>query len=74
MKMTKTISLRLPENLNNELEKICGETERTKTFIIQKALSYYLNDYLDYQIALDRLNDKDDRILSLKEFRKRLNV
>jgi hypothetical protein len=30
-------------------------------------LQAYLEDYLDYLIALDRLNDKDDKVVSCDE-------
>lgn len=63
------VALRLPESVTHQLEKIAKQLNRTKSFVIRKALEAYLNDYVDYQIALDRLNDKDDKILSSKAMR-----
>jgi len=70
--MTTSISLRLPEDMHEMLEEIAGDTDRSKSYIILKAIAKYLDEYAEYQIALDRLNDKDDRIVTPKEMRKRL--
>jgi len=72
--MASTVSLRLSGELSEKLEQISKETQRTKTFIIKTALTQYLDDFSDYQIALDRLNDKDDEIISPREMRKRLGL
>ncbi|MCI0340593.1 MAG: hypothetical protein L0216_05505 [Planctomycetales bacterium] len=47
-------------------------TDRPKSSLIRKALEAYLEDYADYQIALDRLRDKDDPVISGAEMRRRL--
>ena len=70
--MPMSISLRLSEEVHEQLEEIAEHTERTKSFLIRKAIEQYLAEYADYQIALDRSNDKDDEIVSSKELRKRL--
>ena len=70
--MSTTISIRLPDNLSNELDHISKETERSKSFHIQKAVEQYLADRADLQIALDRLNDTTDPIISIEDMRKKL--
>lgn len=72
--MSKTLSVRLPDNIANSLNRLCKKMERPKTFIIKKALKNYLTEYADYQIALDRLNDKDDEIISSKDLRSSLGL
>ncbi len=67
--MTMSISLRLPEDMVMQLENIAEDTDRTKTYLIKKAIKQYLEEYADYQIALDRLNDMDDEIISSKDMR-----
>ena len=64
-----SIALRLPEDLIKEVEKVSNELERSKSYIIRKAIQTYIKEYSDYQIALDRLNDKDDEIISSKMMR-----
>jgi RHH-type rel operon transcriptional repressor/antitoxin RelB len=72
--MNTAISIRLPEELANQLDSIAKETERSRSFIVQKALETYIEDYADLQVALDRLHDKTDSIISGKELRKTLGI
>jgi RHH-type rel operon transcriptional repressor/antitoxin RelB len=72
--MNTGISVRLPKTLAEQLDSIAKETERPRSYIIQKALESYIEDYADIQIALDRLHDKTDPIVSGKELRKSLGI
>ncbi|HOD98813.1 MAG TPA: DUF6290 family protein [Syntrophales bacterium] len=72
--MSTAISIRLPKSLASQLDNISKETERPRSFIIQKALESYIEDYADLQIALDRLYDKGDAVISSKEMRKSLGL
>ena len=72
--MNTAISVRLPKNLASQLDSIAKETERPRSFIIQKALESYIEDFADLQIALDRLRDKRDEVISSKEMRKYLDL
>jgi RHH-type rel operon transcriptional repressor/antitoxin RelB len=67
--MTEAVSLRLPEELAERLAKLSRSIDRSKTYIVTKALSEYLEEYEDYLIALHRLNDKDDKIVPEKEIK-----
>ena len=72
--MSTTISIRLPDDIAHELESISQETERSKSFHIQKAVEIYLMERADYQVALDRLNDLTDPIVSLDDIRAGLEL
>jgi RHH-type transcriptional regulator, rel operon repressor / antitoxin RelB len=72
--MNTAISVRLPKTLTDRLDNIAKETERPRSYIIQKALESYIEDYADLQVALDRLHDKTDPIISGKELRKSLGL
>jgi len=72
--MKTVISVRLPKELANYLDNIAKETERPRSYIIQKALESYIDDYADLQVALDRLHDRTDPIVSGKELRKSLGL
>lgn len=72
--MSTTISVRLPEDLANDLTDVAAETERSKSFHIQKAVEMYLEEFADVQIALDRLRDKDDQFISGDELREELGL
>jgi len=66
--------VRLLKELADQLDGIAKETERPRSFIIQKALESYVEDFADLQIALDRLHDKSDPLVSGKELRKSLGL
>ena len=72
--MLNTISVRLSPTTVRALEEISAATERTKTFLVRKALRNYLAEYADYQIALDRLRNKDDKIISGRNMRENLGI
>ncbi len=70
--MSVPISLRLPEETAKALDAVASATDRPRTYVVLRALEAYLADYADYQIALDRLRDKDDPIISSSTLRTRL--
>ena len=70
--MPVSISVRLPEETAKALDDLASATERSRTYLILKALETYLAEYADYQVAIDRLRDKDDPVISSGELRKRL--
>ena len=72
--MSIALSVRLPDDLVHRLANIASETERSRTFHIQKALEVYMEEYADLQIALDRLHDQTDHMVSSKDMRKCLGV
>ena len=72
--MSKAVSIRLPDELVEQLENVARDTERSRSFIVQRAIEFYLQDYADLQVALDRLRDKSDRIVSGDELRKSLGL
>jgi RHH-type rel operon transcriptional repressor/antitoxin RelB len=72
--MNTAISVRLPKALADQLKSIAKETERPRSYIVQKALESYIEDYADLQVALDRLHDRTDPIISSKELKKSLGL
>ena len=72
--MSKVVSIRISDKIEKYLNTIAKETERAKSFHIQKALETYIDQYADLQIALDRLNDQNDEIISAEEMRKMLGL
>lgn len=65
--MNEALSVRLPEDVAKRLDELARSLDRPKTYIVTKALREYLEEYEDYLIALHRLNDKDDQVVSRKE-------
>lgn len=72
--MSKAISIRLDEQVLKELEALSKATERSRTFLINEAIMTYIAEYGDYRVALDRLLDKDDELISGSELRRRLGL
>jgi RHH-type rel operon transcriptional repressor/antitoxin RelB len=72
--MSKAISVRIPDELASKLSEIAKETERPKSFHIQKALEAYLTELADLQVAYDRLHDTSDAVISMEEMRKELEL
>ncbi len=67
--MSVPISVRLPEATAKALTAVASATDRPRTYVVLRALEAYLADYADYQIALDRLRDKDDPVISASALR-----
>ena len=72
--MSHAISVRLPEEVTKALEQVAHTIDRPETYLIRKAIETYLAEYADYQIALDRLRDTKDPILSGAELKKQLGL
>lgn len=72
--MSVAVSIRLPDSLAKELDHISDETERPRSFHVQKALEAYVEDFADLRVALDRLRDPKDKLVSGKELRKSLGL
>ena len=65
--MSEAVSVRLPGDIARRLDELAKSLDRPKTYIVTKALREYLEEYEDYLVALHRLNNKDDRVVSEKE-------
>jgi RHH-type rel operon transcriptional repressor/antitoxin RelB len=72
--MSKAISIRISDDLALRLAEISSETERSKSFHVQKALEVYLAELADLQVAVDRLHDNSDPFVSLEDIRKELEL
>ena len=72
--MSIAISVRVPDELALKLSEIAKETERPKSFHIQKALEAYLTELADLQVAYDRLHDTTDPVISIGEMRKEFEL
>ena len=72
-----TISVRISDQLNHSLEGLSIIHERTKTFLVIKAIEAYLEDLEDYNLAEEgykRYLASGKKTHSLKEVAKRLKI
>ncbi len=72
--MSKALSVRVSDELALKLSEIAEETERPKSFHVQKALESYLSEIADLQVAYDRLHDMSDPVISIEGMRKELEL
>ncbi len=72
--MSTAISVRLPDGIAKKLGRVAKETERSRSFVIQKAIEAYLENAADLQIALDRLRDTSDPVVSSSDMRASLGL
>ncbi|WXU00147.1 MAG: hypothetical protein Ctma_0858 [Catillopecten margaritatus gill symbiont] len=72
--MNIAISSRIPANIIHDIDEISETTQRNRSFHIKKALEFYVENYADLQISLDRLQDSNDKTISLAQMRNKLNV
>ena len=72
--MSTAISVRLPDSVAKKLSRVAKESERSKSFVVQKAVETYLDEFADLQVALDRLRDTSDPVVSSKGMRKSLGL
>ncbi len=70
--MSEAVSVRLPADIAKRLNELARSLERSKTYIVKKALKEYLEEYEDYLVALHRLRDKNDAIMTEEELVKKL--
>lgn len=68
------IAVRLDKDMERRLEKLAKDTNRTKSYYVKEAIKKYLDEQEDYEIALSRLHDHSDKLISSDEMRKRLGL
>ena len=69
----KTISTKLPIDIFNEIDAIASQKKRKRGEILKEALEQYIEEWADYKIAIDRMKDPSDKVLTEKEFLNELN-
>ena len=72
--MSTKLSVRLPEALASRLSQIAEETQRPKSFYIQRALELYMAEPADLHIAYVRLHDTSVPVISIEDMRNDLGL
>jgi len=68
------MSFRAKKEIKDLLEEISKKSGRSKSYLINRAILMYFEDIEDIEIVENRLMDTTDKIMSLKEFRKRYKL
>ena len=72
--MKKNISLSLDEELIDRIDDVCKVSERTKSWLVKKAIENYFDEIEDVEIALQRLSDPKTEYISEKQLRESLKL
>jgi len=72
--MATSITVRVPDTLADKFDELAVSLERSKAYLVKKAIEMYISEYADYFIALERLRDKDDDIISAQEMKNLLGI
>jgi RHH-type transcriptional regulator, rel operon repressor / antitoxin RelB len=72
--MSKMYNVRIPDELSDKVEELAQEFDRSKSYIVKKAIEEYIGEYRDAMIAKKRLEDKKDKIITDAEMRRRLGI
>ena len=72
--MSTAISVRVSDELALKLTEIAKETERPKSFHVQKALEPYLTKLAELQVACDWLHDTTDPVVPIEDMRQELEL
>ncbi|MBE3110595.1 MAG: ribbon-helix-helix protein, CopG family [Acidobacteria bacterium] len=68
------LSLRLPEDVHDRLNRLAEKTKRTKSSFIKEMIETSLEEYEEAYLALERLNEKNARYLTTEELEEELGV
>lgn len=67
-------SIKIKEKLVKQIYKIAEETNTNSSFHVNIALQNYIEEQKDLKIALKRMKNKSDLIISSKQLRKSLGL
>lgn len=67
-----SISVQVPDNLIEALDRAAAELEITRADLIRQALRRYIEDVEDLNLAVKRLNDPADRTMDWQKVRNAL--
>ncbi len=66
------VTARLPDELVQKADRAASRLNRSRAQLLRQALEYYLEDFEDLRLALDRLNDPADPVLDWEDVRRDL--
>lgn len=66
------VTARLPDDLVEKADRAASQLNRSRAQLVRQALEYYLDDFEDLRLALDRLNDPADPVLDWDDVKREL--
>ncbi len=68
------MTVKIKERLKKRIYKLAKESKKSTSYHLNKALENYIGDIDELRISLARLNDKSDKVMSSKEFKKSIGL
>lgn len=66
------ITARIPEELARGVDEAAARLKRSRAQVVRQAIEYYLEDFEDLRLGLERLQDPSDAILDWGDVRREL--
>ena len=70
--MSRQVTARLPDPVFEALDAAARRLRRSRADVIRLAVEYYLEDFEDLSVAIDRLRDPGDPVLDWNRVRPEL--
>ena len=68
------LGVRIDEKMDRKLTALAKRHKRTKSFIAREAMELYLDEIGDYEEALRRSRDPNEKTLTITDLKRRLRV
>ena len=66
------VTARLPAELVKKIDRAASQLSRSRAQLVRQAIEYYLDDFEDLALALERLRDPADPVLDWEEVKRDL--
>ncbi len=66
------ITARLPDTVVDALDTVASRLKRSRAEIVRQAVERYLEDFDDFSIAIERLQDPSDPVLDWEQIKREL--
>ena len=66
------ITARLPDEIVSALDRAAQTLHRSRADVIRQAIEYYMGDFDDLTLAIERLRDPADEVVDWQEARRAL--
>jgi predicted DNA-binding protein len=68
MQSAKVFSTRIPVEVADAIDRVAKDRGRHRGAVVREALEYYLEEWAQYCVALDRLQDPRDDVMNEADF------
>jgi predicted transcriptional regulator len=70
----KPVSVTLDPKILAEIDRLCSETDRTRSWLIERAVLHYLIEVAELENALSNVNDPPEYFITEDELIKKLGL